>query len=87
MAKPVVRVGVHVHPKTWKILREMASFEDIRTYDFFVDSSEPTIWLYLIGESEQSVNRLHEVTTKAGGLPMKSAGEVARLGRSVPVAL
>lgn len=75
MAKPVVRIGIDVDAQTWKTLLKVKAFEGVRTYDFLIDSSERTVWLYLVGESEEVLGRLHDVATKAGGLPMKSGGE------------
>jgi hypothetical protein len=75
VAKPIVRIGIDVDSQTWKTLLKVEKFDGVRTYDFLIDTSQPTVWLYLVGESEEVFGRLHDITTKEGGLPMKSAGE------------
>jgi hypothetical protein len=74
VAKPAVRIGIDVDRETWNTLLKVEKFDGVRTYEFLIDTSQPTVWLYLIGESQEVLGRLHDITTKDGGLPTKSAG-------------
>lgn len=75
MAKPIFRLGVSVDKDTWEILLEADRFRGIEIFDFIIDTSQPSIWLCFVAEDHETVHRLHDITTKAGGLPMKWAGE------------
>jgi hypothetical protein len=72
MAKPIFRLGVPVDKDTWEILLETERFRGVEVSDFFIDTSQPSVWLCFVAEDHETVHRLHG---KAGGLPMKWAGE------------
>jgi hypothetical protein len=75
MAKPVFRIGVPVDKEAWEILLQAERFEGIEALDFIVDTSQSSIWLCFVAEDHKTVHRLQDITTKAGGLPIKWAGE------------
>jgi len=75
MAKPTIRLGASVSEETWKTLLKVDDFEGITPLSFFIETGHPTVWLVYAGEDESVFSRLHEITTKRGPLPMKSAGE------------
>lgn len=74
-AKPVFRLGVSVGKDTWEILLEAERFRGVEILDFIIDTSQPSIWLCFVAEDHETAHRLHDITTKAGGLPMKWVGE------------
>jgi hypothetical protein len=74
MAKPAFRLSVRVDKDTWEDLLEAERFSGIEAEDFFIETNEPTIWLRFVAEDRETVHRLRK-TAKAGGLPMKWAGE------------
>ena len=75
MAKPVFRLGVSIDKSTWNALLKTEEFKGIETFDFIIDNTQPSIWLCFVADDHGIVHRVHDVTTKNGGLPMKWAGE------------
>lgn len=75
MAKPIFRLGVPVGKDTWEVLLEAERFKGVEILDFIIETGQPSIWLCFVAEDHETVHRLHNITTKAGGLPMKWAGE------------
>jgi hypothetical protein len=72
MARPIFRLGVPVDKDTWEILLEAERFRGVEVSGFFIDTSQPSVWLCFVAEDYETVHRL---PGKARGLPMKWAGE------------
>lgn len=77
MARPIFRLNVGVDRDTWEVLLETERFKGIETSDFFIETSGPSIWLCFVAKDHETVHRLRDSTSNAGGLPMKWAGELS----------
>ena len=75
MKKPLIRLGVDIDPVTWQILLNVGKADGVESFWFIVETGQPMVWLVYAGKTDKVLNDLHDMTTKRGGLPMKSAGE------------
>lgn len=76
MTKPLARLGVRIDEHTWEILKQVETFDVVKSFGFLIEGGGPVVWLVYVGENHEAFgDPLHELTTKRGGLPMKWAGE------------
>jgi len=72
--KPAVRIGVKLEPSALKAIGECLAPNVAMSVDFAVDEGNGTLWLIVVPDDENGMDRVAEITGKLN-LPLKTAGE------------